>query len=152
MTSQEEVPVVDVSERFDKMIELKQTLINTIKEEIQELKHLKKEHELLMKKKNKKKRVVDPNNPTGFAKPLELSDEMYSFLSQYGVTKGQLVSRTDVSKYIYQYIKENDLQNKDNKKEFVPDTKLEGILGKNDGEVYNYLGVQKYTSKHFKKN
>ena len=54
-----------------------------------------------------------PRPPSGFAKPTPLSNEMCDFL---GIPSGTELARTEVTKRVLAYVKENELQNKDNKR------------------------------------
>lgn len=169
----EETPLVEVDSmkiRFERLIKAKQDLILELKREMQELKRMQRDHENELKeasKRSKKKKVPSedstPRKPSGFAAPVVVSDELYTFLERYGVKRGDLVARTDVTKYITSYIKDNDLQNPEHRREIVPDETLSRILGpaqelKNPEDdksekIITYLKLQKYLSHHFvKKN
>jgi chromatin remodeling complex protein RSC6 len=83
---------------------------------------------------------------------------MYGFLSKYGVDKTQPIARTEVTKYIHRYIKENNLQNSEHKREINPDKTLQTLLGapqedsvSGNGKCYNFLRLQSYMSRHFPK-
>ena len=52
-----------------------------------------------------------PRKPSGFAKPTYLSPELCTFLN---VEKGTELARTEVTKRILQYVKDNNLQNQSN--------------------------------------
>lgn len=169
-------PVVDneesLKQKFEKLIEAKQLLLNTftasVKQEIQDLKKMQKTHDSLLKEalKHKKKKAPKDENakqkkPSGFHAPVIVSDEMYKFLDQFGIKQGEPVARTAITGYISQYIKQKDLQNKDHKREIIPDPTLLKLFGNSppldlrdpknpDSEkIYCYLGYQKYLSSHF---
>lgn len=163
-----EVPVETIRSRVERLIKSKQDLISDLKREIVELKRLQRDHELAVKdasKKGKKKRVqrddATPRKPSGFASPVVVSDQLYSFLSKFGVNKGDPVARTDVTRYITTYIREQNLQNPEHRREIVPDADLKEIFGEpmehkdpNDTtspKVFTYLKLQKYLSPHFPK-
>ena len=109
-------------------------------------------------------RKKDPNRarraPSGFAKPTQITDALCDFL---GIPHGQLVARTDVTKKVTSYIREHSLQVEADKKQFIPDKKLQSILaplnpkfvdknGKTDVEKgYTYFNLQRYLSKQFPK-
>ena len=152
-----------MKERFDRLIKSKQDSIVELRNEIVELKKMQKFHEQAIKSATKRKRKVplaegEVRKPSGFALPVVVSDALYKFLSQYDVKKGDLVARTDVTKYISRYIKEKDLQNPAYRREIIPDASLQKLLGpaleeKEDGKkVYTYLKLQKYLSAHFPKS
>lgn len=101
---------------------------------------------------NNKKRVVRKNNTrSGFLKPVKISSEMASFT---GWNPEELKSRVDVTKYICNYIKTNDLQNPENRREILADSKLSNLLGydsKHD-DTLTYYRLQTHLKKHFVKD
>ena len=101
------------------------------------------------KKTFKKTRKVDPNRqPTGFAKPSLISDELCKFL---GKESGSKMARTDVTKEVNKYIKEHNLQNPANKKEIKADSTLTKLLNLKKGDDLNYFSLQKFLKDHFPK-
>ena len=101
------------------------------------------------KKTFKKTRKVDPNRqPTGFAKPSLISDELCKFLNK---PSGTMMARTDVTKEVNKYIKENNLQNPANKKEIKADSTLTKLLNLKKGDDLNYFSLQKFLKDHFPK-
>ena len=88
--------------------------------------------------------------PSGFAVPTPISKDLCKFM---GKATGAEVARTEVTQYIIEYIKTEDLQWKENRKIIKPDDKLKKLLGvEKDGEL-TYFNLQKYMNKHFlKKN
>ena len=164
----EETTEVDsMRQRFERLIKSKQDLMTELKREVQELKKMQRDHEAALKeasKRSRKKRVRDDNStrkPSGFASPVIVSDELYSFLEHFGINKGDPIARTDVTRYVTTYIKDKDLQNAENRREIVPDTVLQKLFGPamelrdpNDASsplVYTYLKLQRYLSHHFPK-
>lgn len=97
--------------------------------------------------------------PSGFQKPVPISDALADFL---GLPHGSSMARNAVTKMISAYVKENGLQNSENKRIIVPDAKLKRILGKlvhpidkNDpskGTGVTYFTLQKYLAPHFLKS
>ena len=116
------------------------------------LRHLKKENRELKDLKSiatrafkhKTKRKTNPNSVTksGFLKKFTVSDQVIKFTKW---NKNEKYSRNDVTKFICNYIKENNLQNKDDRRIIVPDKKLAELLGYNlkSGEKLTYCGIQK---------
>ena len=142
--------------------------MNEIKKEITELKKIQKDYDVELKnasKNKKKKRTPSADGsvrkPSGFASPVLVSDQLYKFLEQFGVKHGDLIARTDVTRYITTYISEHNLQNPEFRREIIPDATLKSIFGepfelKNKSDpssplVYTYLQLQKYLSPHFPK-
>lgn len=97
---------------------------------------------VLSKNKKKKKK-----NVSGFAKPTLISDDLAEILK---VEKGSKLARTDVTKLLSEYIKKNELQNPDNKKEIILDEKLNKLFGKYiDHDRIEWFGMQKHLKYHF---
>lgn len=95
----------------------------------------------------KNKRVRPKKEPSGFAKPSLLSDEMCDFLD---LPRGSKLARTEVTKKLTVYIKQNKLQNPDNRKQILLDEKLKRLLNVDDKTVLTFFTIQKYLSNHKK--
>ena len=67
--------------------------------------------------------------------------------------EGSEIARTEVTKALVNYIKENKLieLGEDSKNKIVPDQKLKNLLGIEDQELNDltYFNIQKYMNKHF---
>ena len=101
----------------------------------------------VMKQKTKTNRKNNTNS--GFLKPVQLSKEMAKFT---GWDHSELRSRVDVTKYICNYIRENNLQNPDDRRQIVADKKLANLLqydSKSDDKPLTYYRIQTYMKKHF---
>ena len=135
------------------------TLINEITDKIgsvqldiktiqQTLKLLIKEYEKQKKiiAKMQKKRDNAKKSPSGFAKPCKISEELCGFI---GVPSGSERSRTDVTRFINAYVKEKELNNPQNRREFFPDEKLRAILNVQDGDKVTYFILQRLIAHHF---
>jgi len=63
------------------------------------------------------------------------------------------VSRVDVTKFICEYIKSNNLQNPEDRRKIIPDTKLSKLLNlkKEDTDDFRYYNIQTHLSAHFPK-
>ena len=96
----------------------------------------------------KKKRKTGNRAPSGFVKPTLISNELADFL---GKPKGSEMARTEVTREINTYIRAHSLQDKDNGRKIIPDTKLKGLLKIKKGEELTYFNLQKYMSPHFAK-
>jgi upstream activation factor subunit UAF30 len=97
-----------------------------------------------------KKKIERKNNSTsGFLKPVAISTEMAKFT---GWDAKDLRSRVEVTKYVCDYIKEHDLQNPEDRREIMPDAKLQKLLGlePKDGAI-KYYSLQTHLKKHFPK-
>jgi chromatin remodeling complex protein RSC6 len=89
----------------------------------------------------KKKMKQQPN----VAIPIDVSDKLSSFM---GLKEGQQVARMEVTKYIMDYIKINNLLNPNNNQYIVPDSKLNTLFSDNSGSL-TYFNMQKHINKHF---
>jgi len=125
------------------------TSLSSLVKEIQNaIKPVIKEHERQKKiiEKIHKKRENAKKSPSGFAKPNKISDELCDFI---GVPHGSEKSRTDITRHINSYVKENNLNKPTNRRVIVPDEKLKTILKINDGEEVTFFILQRLISHHF---
>jgi chromatin remodeling complex protein RSC6 len=117
--------------------------INEIQKLVKSLeKDVKKELKHKQDKDNMKKRI-----PSGFAKPCKVSDKLCEFIN---IPYDSEIARTEVTKLLNQYIKDNKLKNSKNK--IVPDDKLKNLLEIQDEtelENLSFFNIQKYMNKHF---
>ena len=79
---------------------------------------------------------------SGLTKPLNLSPELADIV---GAKKGEKLSRPEIVKRLWAYIKEKKLQDPENKQFFKPDKKMEPIFGK---EKIRAFGMAKYLKGH----
>ena len=117
------------------------SVINQIKGLEKNVKKQMKKYERDIKKQSK----MSKKKPSGFAMPTKVSEKLSNFM---GLTEGQQVARTEVTKYIINYIKSNNLQNPDNNQSIIPDVKLKSLFDNHDGEI-TYFNIQKHMNKHF---
>ena len=61
------------------------------------------------------------------------------------------MARTDVTREINTYIRAHKLQDKDNGRKIIPDTKLATLLKLKKTDELTYFNLQKYMSPHFAK-
>ena len=61
------------------------------------------------------------------------------------------MARTEVTRDINTYIRNNKLQDKDNGRQINPDKKLSALLKLPSGETLTYFNLQKFMSPHFAK-
>ena len=127
--------------------------LSTFKHQItalqQQVRNLEKETKKDMKglQKAAKKRKYDPNRaPSGFAKPTKISEELIKFLDLEDNTE---IARTQVTSHIIAYIKEHELQGKENRRIICPDAKLKKLLNVTDKDEVTYFNLQKYMNPHF---
>ena len=104
----------------------------------------------VLEREAKKNRMKGNRKPSGFAVPSKISCQLCKFMKK---PTGSEAARTEVTRYIIQYIKENNLQNPNNKKEIKPDKALGSLLGykKSSKDTVTYFNIQRYMNKHFEK-
>jgi len=81
-----------------------------------------------------------------FLTPTKISDELADFL---GKEKGTMMARSEVTREINKYIRVNDLQDKENKRNINPDDKLSTLFKLNDGDEVTYFNIQRHIAPHF---
>jgi len=110
---------------------------------------------ILVKEFDKQKKIIDKvqkkrekakKSPSGFAKPCKISNDLCDFI---GVEHGAEMSRTDITRHINSYVKEKNLNNPENRREFFPDQKLKTILNITNGEKVTYFILQRLIAHHF---
>ena len=84
----------------------------------------------------------------GFNRKMEVTDTLKEFL---GLDTDGTVSRSDITRRVNKYIKENDLKHPDNGRVIVMDEKLTKLLSPPEGEQITFLNMQKYISPHYLK-
>ena len=91
------------------------------------------------------------NNNSGFLKPVKISKDMAKFT---GWDPEVLRSRVDVTKYVCNYIRENNLQNPTDRRQILADNKLSKLLkydSKSATEPLTYYRIQTHLKPHFVK-
>jgi chromatin remodeling complex protein RSC6 len=93
-----------------------------------------------LRKSNKSRRQRRKANPnSGFQKPVAVTNELCMFL---GRPEGTLISRTEVTRMIRDYIKEKSLQNPEDRRIITPDAQLSGLLRLEKDEKLTYFTLQ----------
>ena len=86
-----------------------------------------------------------PRVPSIFERPVQVTDELCSFLSK---PKGTLMSRSEVTKGVNCYVKEKNLKNKH---DITPDAALKKLLQIPEGDSLTYFNLQRYLNRHYVK-
>jgi chromatin remodeling complex protein RSC6 len=145
----------------NEIINLKQEIVNLNKEKDEEINNLKQEllrtREELEQSENEKNNYknklieLEKENNTSmlnsrFVKTINISDELACFLE---ITPDTKITRNEVINKIHQYIRINNLQDKNNRRKILLDEKLTNLLRITENEELNYFNLQKYLSSHF---
>jgi chromatin remodeling complex protein RSC6 len=139
------------TDKYDVVLDKLQTFVNEIKDLIATVKVLKKENAKTQKlgSKRQRKTSVDAGKrpASGITKPTRLSDDLCDFL---GVTRGSSLARTEVTKIINTYIKNNKLQDEADRRTIHPDAKLKKILLPiPDDKKLSFFNMQSYIKHQF---
>jgi chromatin remodeling complex protein RSC6 len=154
-----EIVVDPIVQQLSSITELIEVLQKTSKTLTAEMKTLTKDVNKLrlskVKKAKKEPKPVDPNAPkkvNALEKPVPISEELSKFL---GFTSGELVSRQSVTKAINQYVKDNNLQDPNNKRFIIfdsePGLKLKALLRDPD-QPLTFFNIQRYLKPHYLAN
>ena len=126
------------------------TLRETVSTMITEVKRLDKRVHREIKDARKRKRRVraegeeaPKRGPSIFEIPTKVTEELCIFL---GKPKGTLISRSNVTKEVNNYVKAHDLKNKHDIK---PDAALKKLLQVPDTEQLTYFNLQRYLNRHY---
>ena len=99
-----------------------------------------------LERESKKNKNKGNRKASGFAVPTTILNDLCKFM---GKPEGFQMARTEVTKYIINYIKSNNLPDKKNKKVINPDTALKSLLDIKPTEEVTYFNLQRYMNKHF---
>ena len=86
-----------------------------------------------------------PSLKSTFCTPSKVSDDLADFL---GKERGTKMARNDISREINNYIRINNLQDKENKRNINPNDKLYTLLKLNDTDELTYFNLQRYITPH----
>ena len=138
----------DFSDFLEKLQQVN-TLLSSLKTEFRALeKKTTREFKVVQKQNAKRKRKQGNRSPSGFVKPTLISNELADFLKK---SHGSEMARTEVTREINSYIRENKLQDKDNGRKINADKKLSSLLKLKKDDELTYFNLQKYMSHHFAK-
>lgn len=136
-------------QEFSSKLSQMMTIYTTLKSDFKTLaKSVERELKAAQKASAKKRRSSGNRQPSGFIKPTLITDELATFL---GKSSGTEMARTEVSKEINQYIRENKLQDASNGRIIRPDSKLKKLLRVGNDEELTYFNLQRYMKHHFVK-
>jgi hypothetical protein len=145
------VPTTTLDEDIKAVTGNLNTLKETVSAMLNQVKKLEKRVHRELKDARKRKRRVKveegpdakPRAPSIFERPTQVTDELCKFL---GKANGTLMSRSEVTKAVNNYVKEKGLKNKHDIK---PDAALKKLLAIGDGEPLTYFNLQRYLNRHY---
>lgn len=133
--------------QFQEITSLMKTLqsnLNILKKEV--LRERKEDKKKIEKTKAKKSKSNKQKKGTGFAAPSPISDDLSSFL---GLPPSSSMARTEVTAKIYEYVKANNLQDAENKKNIIPDAALLKLFTPDPTKPVTFFNIQTYLKEHF---
>jgi chromatin remodeling complex protein RSC6 len=142
----------DLFEQFEGIVNgmsMIKTQISNLQQNLKQLEKSVKKQMKGLKKEVTKNKNKGNRKPSGFAKPSKVTKELCEFMNK---NEGTEIARTDVTRALVAYIKENKLENQTNSKIITPDEKLKFLLGIEEEQELTYFNIQKYMNKHFVKN
>ena len=134
---------------LDNLSALKTALTSAMSEVRTLQKSYERERKQHLKASKRRKTKAGNRAPSGFVIPTEISQELATFLKK---PSGTEMKRTDVTKEINKYIRENKLQDPSNGRKILPDAKLRKLLRVPQNEELTYFNLQRYMSPHFPKS
>ena len=134
---------------FDILLTSIQSIIAAAKDLQQDLKKVQRVYAKLIKsrKTKKVKAAGEGAAPSGFAKPTAISQALADFLQ---VDKDVKLPRTEVTRMLNKYIKDNGLQKPEDRRIILPDAKLKALLQTEPSDsVVSFFNIQGFLKKHF---
>ena len=151
-TTEAAAPATTLDQDLKSVLASLTSLRETVSSMITEVKRLDKRVHREIKDARKRKRRVPKEGeeavkrgPSIFEIPTKVTDELCRFL---GHPAGTLISRSNVTKQINNYVKEKGLKNKHDIK---PDAALKKLLQVPEGEQLTYFNLQRYLNRHYVK-
>ena len=137
-------------ESFDALFKDVLDFSSVIKADVAKLQQKIKGLERYMKQERKKAKSLEPKQPrkkpSGFAIPVAVTDELCEFMKK---DHGSKVARTDVTKYMVKYVKDNKLEDPENRRVILPDERLGQVLSAEPGDEITYFNLQRFVNHHF---
>ena len=142
----------DVQQKWDELFETYKNELKVKKTSEQSvsllkfLTSLKNDTFKALKLKTRNVSTTDKNN-SGFMKPVSVSDELRSFID---IDNSDPITRVLITQKLCQYIKENNLQKPEDKREIIPDEKMKRLfdIQPNESEKLTYYSMQRRVQRH----
>ncbi len=145
-----EAPATTLDEDMKSVLTRLSGLREVVSTMITEVKKLEKRVHREIKDARKRRRRVKAEGEEGtkrgpsiFEIPTKVTDELCTFL---GKPKGTLISRSNVTREINEYVKKHSLKNKHDIK---PDAALKKLLRLSDADHLTYFNLQRYLNAHY---
>lgn len=142
-----EVTNTDLFNNLIKEVSVLRSQCTSIISKIRNIK-LQTEREKKAAVKEVKKRKMSNRAPSGFLKPTAISNELADFV---GKPYGSEMARREVTLFLNQYIRENNLQNPSNGRIILADEKLRKLLKLEPTTELTYFNLQSHMTSLFPK-
>lgn len=142
-----EVTNTDLFNNLIKEVSVLRSQCTSIISKIRNIK-LQTEREKKAAVKEVKKRKMSNRAPSGFLKPTAISNELADFV---GKPYGSEMARREVTLFLNQYIRENNLQNPQNGRIILADEKLRKLLKLEPTTELTYFNLQSHMTSLFPK-
>ena len=149
---EEKTPAQLITEQFENVLNTLSSFksqISMLSNQVKALEKNVREQIKALQREAKKNKNKGNRKASGFAVPTNISADLCKFMGQ---PTGAKMARTEVTKYIIQYIKDKNLPDKNNKKVIKPDKALKSLLDLKPEDEVTYFNLQKYMNKHFMSN
>lgn len=113
-------------------------LLKNIKNNFKEISKIHK-YEVKMYKIKKKSKTL-----SGFNKPVKIPETIKQLLK---ITDDTKLPRTQITKLIYEYIRQNNLQSETDKRTIIPNKDLQDIFGLEKNEQLSFYNIQSHLKK-----
>ena len=130
-------------------------MLENISSSLKLQKDINRDNKLLLKLHNREIRLARKNRrsknsanrrnvKSGFNKPTPVPEPVAKL---FDIEAGTLLARTVVTKMIYQYIRDNGLQNPENKRQINPDSKIKKLFQLSKGDTLSFENFQTHMKK-----
>ena len=149
-TNEVTTPGPTINDEFSSVVNELMTLRSSLTALTSRVRALKvrSEREVKQAVKDVRKRRSANRSPSGFVKPTKISNELADFV---GKPYGSEMARTEVTRVLTAYIREHKLQDPQNGRRILADTKLSKLLKLQKSDELTYFNLQKHMSPHFAK-
>lgn len=110
---------------------------------MEELHQLRTLHKKEIKKSSKSLSRSNTGKNAGFNKPLPVPSNLKKLLD----IKEDVMSRSQVTRLMYEYFRKNNMYNTNTKKEIIPNDKIKKIFGMQKGDEITFYNLQTWLKK-----
>jgi chromatin remodeling complex protein RSC6 len=139
-------------QKYEHMMQLHKDSLSSLKEMKSLAKELMSEYRKDVKKAKRSKRSKSSSNPnkepSGFNKPTPVPEKIREFL---GLEEDAELPRTQVTKRLYDYIKDNGLQDESDKRTIKPNDELRELFDLEDGDTIEFKNFQSHMKRLYPK-